>query len=297
MPRHQPRTKTSEGHLTYAMMLTPALVLLGVFVFTPGALVIYSSFFEFSLTASDWTFVGIANYLRAFADPVFWTALYNNLFIVIGSIVLQVGMGTLLAAALDRGISVGSTALRTIIFAPMVISTVAVGIIWLIILDPNVGPLNVLVKSVGLTPPRLGWLGDPNISIYVVLFISAWQYTGFMMVLILAGLQGVPKEIYQAAALDGATGLRAFWYITLPSIRNILIVAVLITTVGGFKVFDLIFVTTGGGPANATQVMGTYIYHQAFNLGNGGYANAISVVLLVIAVILGWLQLKTSRRS
>lgn len=297
MPRHQRRTKTSEGHLTYAMMLTPALVLLGVFVFTPGVLVIYSSFFEFSLTASDWTFVGIGNYLRAFADPVFWTALYNNLFIVIGSIVLQVGMGTLLAAALDRGISVGSTALRTIIFAPMVISTVAVGIIWLIILDPNVGPLNVLVKSVGLTPPRLGWLGDPNISIYVVLFISAWQYTGFMMVLILAGLQGVPKEIYQAAALDGATGLRAFWYITLPSIRNILIVAILITTVGGFKVFDLIFVTTGGGPANATQVMGTYIYHQAFNLGNGGYANAISVVLLVIAVILGWLQLKTSRRS
>ena len=291
------RTRRSEGTGTYALMLTPALILLSVFVFTPGVLVIWSSFFEFGLTSPNWTFVGFGNYLRAFADPIFWTALYNNLFIVVGSIILQVGVGTLLAAALDRGITVGSTLLRTIIFAPMVISSVAVGVIWLIILDPNVGALNTIVKSVGLTPPRLGWLGDPSISIWVVLFIACWQYTGFMMVLILAGLQAVPKEIYQAAALDGATGLRAFWYITLPSIRNVLIVAVLITTVGGFKVFDLIFVTTGGGPANATQVMGTYIYQQAFNLGNGGYANAISVVLLVIAVALGWLQLRTSRTN
>ena len=291
------RTRRSEGTGTYALMLTPALILLSVFVFTPGVLVIWSSFFEFGLTSPNWTFVGFGNYLRAFADPIFWTALYNNLFIVVGSIILQVGVGTLLAAALDRGITVGSTLLRTIIFAPMVISSVAVGVIWLIILDPNVGALNTIVKSVGLTPPRLGWLGDPSISIWVVLFIACWQYTGFMMVLILAGLQAVPKEIYQAAALDGATGLRAFWYITLPSIRNVLIVAVLITTVGGFKVFDLIFVTTGGGPANATQVMGTYIYQQAFNLGNGGYANAISVVLLIIAVALGWLQLRTSRTN
>lgn len=297
MPKSRKKMKQSDGGLTFAMMLSPALLLLGVFVFTPGVLVIYSSLFEFTLTATEWSFVGFGNYLRAFADPVFWTALKNNLFIVVGSIVLQVGMGTLLAAALDRGITVGSTVLRTIIFAPMVISSVAVGIVWLIILDPNVGPLNVIVKGLGLTPPRLGWLGDPDVSIFVVLFIASWQYTGFMMVLILAGLQGVPKEIYQAAALDGATGLRAFWYITLPSIRNILIVAVLITTVGGFKVFDLIFVTTGGGPANATQVMGTYIYHQAFNLGNGGYANAISVVLLIIAVVLGWLQLKASRTT
>ena len=117
------------------------------------------------------------------------------------------------------------------------------------------------------------------------------------MVLILAGLQGVPKEVYQAAALDGATGLRAFWHITLPSIRNVLIVAVLITTIGGIKVFDLIYVTTGGGPANATQVLGTYIYQQGFTLGNMGYADTISVFLLIIAVALGALQLKVSRRA
>jgi ABC-type sugar transport system permease subunit len=179
----------------------------------------------------------------------------------------------------------------------MVVSSVAVALIWLIVLDPNIGPLNAVVKGVRLTPPMLGWLGDPSISIYVLLVVAAWQYTGFMMVLILAGLQGISKDIYDAAALDGARGLRAFWYITLPSIRNVLIVAILITTIGAFKVFDLIFVTTRGGPANATQVMGTYVYLQAFTIGDMGFANAISVVLLVIALVLGWLQLKTSRRG
>lgn len=129
----------------------------------------------------------------------------------------------------------------------------------------------------------------------MVVIIAAWQHTGFMMVLILAGLQGIPKNLYEAAALDGARGMRAFWSITLPNLKNILILAILITTIGGFKVFDLIFVLTGGGPANSTQVLGTYIYQQAFSLTNMGYANAIAVVLLLIAVALGWLQLRVSR--
>lgn len=293
----RPEKTASTGVRTYVAMLMPAMILLGVFVFVPVALVLYGSLFEFGLTSREWSFIGFANYLRAFDDPVFWTALTNNLIIVIGSIVLQVGFGTILAAVLDRGITVGGTVMRTIIFAPMVISSVAVGLIWLIILDPNVGPLNAIVSALGFTPPRLGWLGDPAFSIWVVLGVACWQYTGFMMVLILAGLQAVPKELYQAAALDGATGLRAFWYITLPAIRNIIIVAILITTVGGLKVFDLIFVMTRGGPANATQVLGTFIYQQAFTLNNSGYANAISVVLLAIAVVMGWLQLRTSRRA
>ena len=268
-----------------------------VFIFIPAALAIVGSFYSFGLTSQDWKFVGLSNYAQAAGDPIFWVALRNNVIIVLGSILLQVGIGTVLAAILDRGLPKGSTFFRMIIFMPMVISAVAVALIWLIILDPNVGILNALVKSVGLAPPSLGWLGDPTISIWMVLLVAAWQYTGFMMVLILAGLQGIPGELYEAAALDGARGMKAFWYITLPAIRNVLIVAVLITTIGGFKVFDLIYVLTQGGPANATQVLGTYIYLQAFNLTNMGYANAIAVVLLVIAVALGWMQLKTSRKA
>lgn len=289
--------RAMSGSASSALMLAPALLLCGVFIFVPAVLTIAGSFFTFALTSQNWAWNGIGNYVRAATDPIFWVALRNNVIIVLGSIVLQVGIGCVLAAILDRGLPRGSTLYRTIIFMPMVISAVAVALIWLIILDPNIGMLNAIVKALGLTPPQRGWLGDPDISIWMVLVVAAWQYTGFMMVLILAGLQGIPKELYEAAALDGARGLKAFWYITLPSIRNVLIVAVLITTIGGFKVFDFVFVLTQGGPANATQVLGTYIYLQAFNLTNMGYANAIAVVLLVIAVVLGWLQLKVSRRA
>ncbi|MEX0853655.1 MAG: sugar ABC transporter permease [Bauldia sp.] len=292
-----PRRRAATPLRLYMLMLSPALVLFGVFILVPVVLTFIGSFFTFGLTSPTWSFAGLDNYLRAFGDPVFRLALRNNLIIVFGSIVTQIGFGTLLAAILDRGIRRGSTVFRTLIFAPMVISAVAVGLIWLMIFDPNIGPLNKIIIEIGLRPPTLGWLGDPNLAIWMFLVVAAWQYTGFMMVLVLAGLQGVPTEMYQAAALDGARGVRAFWYITLPNIRNILIVAVLITSVGAFKVFDLIYVTTRGGPANATEVLGTYIYLQAFNLGNMGYADAIAVFLLIIAAVLGWLQLKYSRRA
>ncbi|MEO6394998.1 MAG: sugar ABC transporter permease [Devosia sp.] len=295
-PRIEARRSMSMA-ASSALMLAPALLLCSVFIFAPAALTIVGSFYSFGLTSQNWVWVGTGNYSQALADPIFWVALRNNVIIVLGSIVLQVGIGTILAAILDRGLPTGSTFFRTIIFMPMVVSAVAVALIWLIIFDPNVGILNAIVKGLGLMPPGRGWLGDPNISIWMVLVVAAWQYTGFMMVLVLAGLQGIPREHYEAAAIDGAVGLSAFWYITLPSIRNVLLVAVLITTIGGFKVFDFVFVLTQGGPANATQVLGTYIYLQAFNLTNMGYANAISVVLLVIAVVLGWLQLKASRRA
>jgi raffinose/stachyose/melibiose transport system permease protein len=279
------------------VMLAPALLLFAVFILAPVGLTVTGSFFDFGLTSPTWEFAGLDNYLFAVNDAVFWLSLRNNLIFVFGSIILQIGTGTLLAAILDRGIRRGSTVFRTIIFAPMVVSSVAVGLIWLMILDPNIGPLNAIVKGLGLSPPTRGWLGDPDVAIWMLLVVAAWQYTGFMMVLVLAGLQGVPTEIYQAAALDGARGIRAFFYITLPSIRNILIVAVLITTIGAFKAFDIIYVTTQGGPANATQVLGTYIYLQAFRIGNMGYANALAVVLLIIAFVLGWMQIRYSRRA
>jgi len=295
--RDAPRRTQYSARASALILLTPALGLCAVFIFIPAIMAIAGSFFTFGITSRAWDPAGVDNYIRLASDPIFWTALRNNLIIVGGSIVFQVGIGTILAAILDRGLPRASTVFRTIIFAPMVVSAVAVALIWGVILDPNVGALNAILNAVGLTPPQRGWLGDPNISIWMVLMIACWQYTGFMMVLILAGLQGIPKELYEAAALDGARGLTAFRHITLPSIRNVLIVAVLITTIGGFKVFDLIYATTQGGPANATQVLGTYIYLQAFNLGNMGYANAISVVLLAIAVALGWFQLRVSRRA
>jgi raffinose/stachyose/melibiose transport system permease protein len=147
-----------------AVMLAPALVICTVFIFIPAALSIIGSFYSFGLTSQNWTWEGFGNYQRAVQDPIFWVALRNNVIIVIGSIILQVGIGCVLAAILDRGLPAGSTFFRTIIFMPMVVSAVAVALIWLIILDPNIGILNAGVKSLGLTPPQRGWLGDPNLA-------------------------------------------------------------------------------------------------------------------------------------
>ena len=288
----------SNDKVSATILVVPALIFCTIFIFIPAIGTIVGSFYSYSLTSmNNWKWVGFGNYVKATQDEYFWVALKNNFIIVFASIVLQVGVGTILAAILDRGIKYGRVIFRTIIFTPMVISSVAVSLIWLIIYDPNVGILNAIFKSIGLSTPSKGWLGDPNISIWMIMITAAWQNTGFMMVLILAGLQGVSKEVYDAAEIDGATGVKAFWYITLPMIRNVLIVAILITTIGAFKVFEFIFVFTQGGPSNATQVLGTYIYLQAFNLLHMGYANALSVILLIIALFLGWLQLKSSRKA
>lgn len=288
--------RLGAGGTSFAMLM-PAVILVGIFIHGPALFAIVGSFFSFSITSQNWRFIGVDNYTHAFTDPIFWLALKNNVFIVIGSIISQVGLGVLFAAILDRGIRHGNTIYRTIIFMPVVISSIAVAFVWILIFDPNIGPLSALVKQFGLKTPGLGWLGDPDISLWMLLVIAAWQNVGFQMVLMLAGLQGIPKELYEAASLDGARGLKAFWHITLPNIRNIMIVGTLICLIGGLKVFDLVFVTTGGGPANATQVLGTYTYLQAFNFGNMGYADAISVVLLLIAVFFGWLQVSLSRRG
>ena len=277
----------SSDRVSVIILLIPALIFCTIFIFIPAFWAIVGSFYSYGMTSlNDWKWVGFDNYIKASQDEFFWIALKNNFIIVFASIVLQVGVGTILAAILDRGIKYGKVIFRTIIFTPMVISSVAVSII-----------LNSILKAIGLPTPSMGWLGDPDISIWMIMIVAGWQNTGFMMVLILAGLQGVSKEVYDAAEIDGATGVKAFWYITLPMIRNIIIVAILITTIGAFKVFDFVYVLTQGGPSNATQVLGTYIYLQAFNLLHMGYANALSVVLLIIALILGWFQLKASRRA
>jgi ABC-type sugar transport system permease subunit len=203
-----------------------------------------------------------------------------------------------LAALLDRGVGRRSSVIfRTIIFSPLVLSIVAVGILWQLILDPFAGLANAIVKSVGLTPPHLGWLGDPSIAIFVIMGVSFWQYVGFVTLLLLAGIQRIPEELYEAAKLDGASPVTCFWHLTVPLLRNPLIISTLLTMIGALKVFDFVFVLTQGGPGNATQMPGVVIYKEAFSLGHMGYANAVSVLLLIATVGLGFVQIRFSRRA
>ncbi|MBK8795028.1 MAG: sugar ABC transporter permease [Anaerolineales bacterium] len=278
------------------MLVAPALILFVMLVVYPMFNTIYLSFFNYGLTDARIRFIGVNNFIELMGDEVFWRALRNNFTILVVSVIVQVGMGLILAALIDRGIRWGKGLARTLNFVPVVMSAVAVAILWQLIYDPTVGLANRFVTLIGLDPPSQGWLGDPRLVIFSILVVACWQYTGYVMIIILAGMQSVSPELYEAAAIDGATEIQKFFSITLPSIRNVNIAVILITMIGAVKVFDLVYILTRGGPANASQVMGTYIYYNAFTVNRAGYASAISVVLLVFALILGFLQLRLSVR-
>ncbi len=278
-------------------LVGPALALLVVLLAFPTALTIIYSLHDVPANgASLGAFVGIENFEIVFSSPVFWRSAIVTLNFSIGFVILSTVIGLAMALLLNQKF-IGRGLARAMLIIPWATPWLVIGILWKWFADGSVGGLNAVLVMIGATTEYYDFLSDPNTAMPITVLAAVWRQASFAGILLLAGLQALPGELHEAASLDGARGLKAFWYITLPAVRNVLIVAILITTIGGFKVFDFIFVLTQGGPANATQVLGTYIYLQAFNLTNMGYANAIAVVLLAIAVLLGWLQLKASRRA
>jgi raffinose/stachyose/melibiose transport system permease protein len=175
--------------------------------------------------------------------------------------------------------------LRSIFFSPLIIPAVAVGLIWTLFYDPNFGALNALLEALHLSGWTAGWLGDPRLATICIIVVSCWRYTGFHMMVLLAGLQAIPDELYEAARIDGASAWRSFWHITLPLMKRIVLVDALLITVGSVKIFDLIWVMTGGGPNRASEVLATYMYRSAFSDDRMGYAAAIATVMLVLTLI------------
>lgn len=280
------------------LFVAPALIFLVVLLGYPLVSTVVNSFFSYDIINPQKVFVGFDNFARLLDDPVFHVAATNAVLFVVISVVVQIPVGLVLAALLDRGVGrTASTIFRTVIFAPMVLSIVAVGLLWQLILDPFAGFANFIVKAIGLTPPVAGWLGDPTITIYVIMFIAFWQYIGFCTILLLAGAQRIDASLYEAATLDGASAIQSFFFITVPMLRNTIIVVSLLSMIGALRVFDFVYVLTGGGPGDATQVPATMIYKEAFYLGHMGYANAISVLLLIVTVVLGFMQLRYSQRT
>lgn len=280
------------------LFVAPALMFLVLLLGYPLVSTIVYSLYSYDFVGSTRTFVGLGNFVALLNDPVFHIAARNALLFLVFSVIVQIPIGLVLAGLLDRGVRrSASTVFRTIIFAPMVLSIVAVGLLWQLILDPFAGFASYVVRLVGLTPPVNGWLGDPHITIFVIMFIAFWQYIGFCAILLLAGAQRIDASLYEAATLDGASPVQCFFFITVPMLRNTIIVVALLSMIGALRVFDFVYVLTGGGPGDATQVPATMIYKEAFFLGHMGYANAISVLLLISTVGLGFLQLRYSRRA
>ncbi|MGY0489943.1 carbohydrate ABC transporter permease [Streptomyces sp. WG-D5] len=279
------------------LYVLPALVVYGLFLLYPFGQAVGLSFLHWDgLTRA--TSAGLDNYTALFTDPSLRAPFGHALVLLVFYAALPVAIGLLLAAAMSRIRIRGMTFFRTVLFLPQVLAMVVVGVAWRSILAPD-GLLNDVLRGVGLDGLTRPWLGDDAWALPAVGVVGTWVMTGLCMVLFLAGAQRVPRELYEAARLDGAGAVREFFAVTLPALRGEVSVALTLTIIAGLRNFDLIYITTGGGPGNATSVPAYEVYHRAFELNEVGSAAAIGVALtlLIFALTVTVSRLVEGRRA
>ncbi|WP_404456454.1 sugar ABC transporter permease [Virgibacillus necropolis] len=278
------------------LYVIPALLVVLVFIFLPIILNFYNSTFRWNAFSTEKVFVGLEYYKTLFTDPVFYTSLKNNVLYAVISLVFQVGGGLIIAAILEEKIvRKFQPFFRTIFFIPSILSLAVVGLLWNMMYQPSIGIINEFIQAIGFQDFSYAWLGEPDTAIYAVIFVSQWQYTGYIAMLFLVAMQKIPRTLYEAAMIDGANRFHTFIHITIPQIKEMILVATTFTTVGAFKVFDEVYIMTSGGPGHATEVLGTMLFNSGFRNDEMGYASAIATIIFIITVILSFLQIKASR--
>ncbi len=274
------RTWRLKRILTIVLFLSPAIAIYSLLVFAPLFQAMYYGLYKWNGLGplTDW--VGLDNFRKVLNDQVFRNALRNNLTILFLSIAVQLPIALGLALLVGRKMR-GRTIYRTIFFLPFVLSEVVAGIIWRFLYQPNSG-INAVLSGVSSWFDGRPWLGDPDTVIYALFVVITWKFVGLYVVLFVAGLQGIPAEIEEAALVDGATPARATWDVTIPLLGPTVRLCVFLSAVGSLQIFDLIWVMTNGGPVNASQTMATYMYQFGLTRFNLGYGAAVSVVIFMI---------------
>jgi raffinose/stachyose/melibiose transport system permease protein len=265
------------------MFLLPAMALYGLLVLLPIAQAAYYSLFKWNGLKPLTDFVGLGNYLKALADPVFGAAISHNVLIIVLSLGFQIPFAIALALMLNQRFR-GRALLRLTFFAPYVISEVITGVVFQLMLVPD-GLVDRALEGFGLGFLVHEWLADRSIVMLTMFVIISWKYFGFHMIIMLAGLQGIPREIEEAAAIDGASRLQSIRRITLPLLGPTIRVSVFLSMIGALQLFDLIWVTTRGGPVNASNTMATYMIDWGFRRQQLGYGSAAAVMLFVVALV------------
>ncbi|WP_245976668.1 carbohydrate ABC transporter permease [Oceanobacillus arenosus] len=282
--------KTNNNFWVIFGFMAPALLIYGVFVIYSIVMTFYYSLFEWTGIDDNLIFAGIQNYITLIQDGVFWTSVKNNFLLVAASLITQLPLGLIMALLLFSPIK-GMRFFRSIYFMPFLMSTVAIGILFVYIFDGNFGIVNQILGSIGLDSLQRSWLGNEVTAIWAVIATISWQFAPFYMILFRAAIVGIPEELYEAAEIDGANSRKKFFNITLPLLMPTIVTSSILSIIGSLKYFDLIYVMTGGGPNNATELMATYMYEQTFTNFNMGYGSSISfsmfiIAFMVIAVIL-----------
>ena len=287
------RTKKTTPYL----YMLPGCAMVLVFVYIPVIANCVYSFFRLSSYSAGMKFVGLDNYIRFFHNESLGIMLRNNLLYCVISLLVQVGFGTVIALLLESKLASSRfrNAFRNIYYIPALISLTAVGLMFTFIYEPNLGLLNSAFKALGLTSMTQSWLGDSKIAIYCIIAMSQWQYTGYITLLMVVAFQNVSPDYIEAASIDGAGPVRRAISVVLPLAKEQLLVCSIITVIGAFKLFTEVYSTTAGGPGNSTQVLGLFLYQNAFLHDDLGMAAVTGVFIFVITMVLSVIQLKVSR--
>jgi multiple sugar transport system permease protein len=307
LPRHAAASetlahgRTAEGTVARAAwwFLAPALVLIGVFFFLPVAASLLLSVTDFDIYAvgdlANARFVGARNYLALLDNPLFWTALKNTFYFALIGGPLTVAVSLAAALLVNAKIVRFKSVFRTLYFIPFVTTLVAVAIVWRYLYQPQYGLLNYALGAVGVEP--INWLGDPKWAMPAIILLAVWKNFGYNMLIFIAGLQAIPEELYEAASIDGANGLRQFWHVSLPMLAPTFFFVGVVTMIGYFQLFAEPYVMTQGGPLRSTTSLVLMMYEEGFRWWRMGAAAAIAFVLFVL--ILAWtlLQLWVERRT
>jgi ABC-type sugar transport system permease subunit len=280
---HRARRHWTKHRAGYLFVL-PAFLLYAVFVIYPFLQSFYFSLTSWNGVSATKDFIGLDNYRALIRDDLLWKSLKHNLIWVVLGTIGPMAIGLFLAVLLwsrPRGF----TLFRTVYFMPQVLSPVIIAIVWGWIYNPIFGILNKILERLWLGDFTRGWIGDPDVALYALIATAIWSETGFVFVIFLAGLQNVSRDLMDAAMIDGANAWQRFWNVMVPQLANVITVVTALLLVGGFSVFDIVFVMTGGGPSNATEVIASYTYKEAFTQNHVGYAASLSLVMTVLSLI------------
>lgn len=272
------------------LYVLPALLFFTLFFFFPILYVIYLSFFDWSLLNLDgMEWVGLANFSELFAETDFYEVLRNTVLFTLCTVVLGIGVAFFLALWLNRQAKIYGI-VQAAVFSPHIISLVSVAMLWMWLMDPQYGLLNAILEFFGL--PGYTWLADTKSALLSLVLVSVWKVVGYNTLVFIAGLQSIPKELYEAAALDQSPKWRTLWKITIPMLSPTLFFLLVINTISSFQVFDTIYIMTQGGPVNSTNMLVFYIYEQGMDFYNGGAASAASVVLLALVGLMTYFHFR-----
>ncbi len=287
--------KTKKKITPYLYMM-PGVLMVLIFVYVPIITNFVYSFFRLSSYSSSSVFVGLDNYVRFFTKDTFPIMLKNNILYCIISLIVQVGFGTIVALLLEsKATGRFRNAYRNIYYLPALISLTAVGILFTFIYNPDIGMLNSLFRHLGLNDWTRTWLGDSKIAIFCIIAMSQWQFTGYITLLMVVAIQNVSHDYIEAASIDGAGPITRARHVILPLVKEQLLVCTIITVIGAFKLFTEVYSTTAGGPGNSTQVLGVFLYQNAFLHDDLGMAAVTGVFIFVFTMALSLIQIKVTR--